>query len=398
MEQLEPITRLTRDLKQASITLSTDEARFLVDSYYQMQKNRLRASNQVRALSESEEPHTVLDWLMNQSGNLEKQIARALDAYSNSSRVGRWARANGGIGPVIAAGLMAHIDITKAPTAGNIWSFAGLVSGTAWLGGAAAEKAVRAFIDPKVPGTLENIVQIAEQLECDPKWLARRVYRAANGHDIPFYDSGQELPVMEYLTLILGKTEFVKDHIIQAVSKRPWNTQLKTLCWKIGESFVKSSGYRKTLKALLLNEAIKQGLNKKATAKFVEEQLEHPDEAFAKRAWKEISDKPETFYGRMYLERKAYEQVMNEKGEYASEAARMLRVSPNHAQKAIYKEGRLPDGHIHSRAKRYAVWLFLAHYHEIAYRDYYGKAPPAPYMMAVKGHAHKIDPPNFDIE
>lgn len=37
MEQLESIQRLARDVKSAAVTLSTQEARFLVDTYYGMQ-------------------------------------------------------------------------------------------------------------------------------------------------------------------------------------------------------------------------------------------------------------------------------------------------------------------------------------------------------------------------
>ena len=58
--------------------------------------------------------------------------------------------------------------------------------------------------------------------------------------------------------------------------KRPWNAQLKVLCWKLGESFVKVSG------------------NEKA------------------------------FYGRIYKERKALEMAKNEAGEYAAQAAAKL--------------------------------------------------------------------------
>src|SRR5713226_1917918 len=108
---LEPIQRLTRDLRDASITLSTDEARFLVDAYYQMQENRKRSYNQERALDESEEPHTVIGWLAEQSGSLERQILRALDAYATSKPIGQWARSIIGIGPVISAGLLAHINL-----------------------------------------------------------------------------------------------------------------------------------------------------------------------------------------------------------------------------------------------------------------------------------------------
>lgn len=262
--QLEPIDRLSRDLASAAVTLSPDEARFLVDAYYMMQDDRKRAHNQIRALSESGEPHDVIQWLATQSSTLEKQIARALDKYSASQSIGQWAREVKGVGPVIAAGLMAHIDITRAPTVGHIWRYAGL--------------------DPT------------------SKW---------------------------------GKGQ-----------KRPWNAALKTLCWKIGESFVKVKGM---------------------------------DDAY---------------YGKVYAERRAYEQSRSDSGELAEQAAAALKRTPSHAQKATYADGKLPDGHLHARAKRYAVKLFLSHYHAAAYRDHYGTEPPLPYPIAILGHAHNIPAPH----
>jgi hypothetical protein len=98
-EFLESIQRLTRDLKSAAITLSDREARFLVDSYYAMQRDRIRAAHQNRTLSENAEPHDVLLWLQSQRDTLEKQIARALDAYSDGLVVGRWARCAPGSAP-----------------------------------------------------------------------------------------------------------------------------------------------------------------------------------------------------------------------------------------------------------------------------------------------------------
>src|SRR3990167_8778391 len=161
--ELNPITRLSRDLKEAAATLSPDEARYLVDAYYQIQEYRKAASNQVRSLVEAKEPHAVILWLAEQNESLEGQIKRALDRWSDANAVGQWAKSIVGIGPVISAGLLAHIDIAKAPTVGHIWRFAGL--------------------DPTVS-----------------------------------WDKGQ---------------------------KRPWNASLKTLCWKIGESFVKVSNMEK---------------------------------------------------------------------------------------------------------------------------------------------------------
>lgn len=257
IEKLLPVERLSRDLAKASITLSVDEARFLVDAYYQMQKDRIRSDHQQRTLAKNNEPHTLLTWLAAQSETLETQIRRALDKYSASIPLGEWARDVVGIGPVIASGLICHIDLEKAPTVGHIWRFAGL--------------------DPT------------------SKWER-------------------------------GK-------------KRPHNASLKRLCWLIGESFVKVKG----------NEA--------------------------------------DVYGKLYDQRKLYEQAKNERGEYADQAAAVLKSRPTHAQKAVYASGKLPDGHIHARAKRYAVKQFLSDYHAAGFR-LAGKEPPLPYPIAILGHAH----------
>ena len=71
---LEAVTRLSRDLKKAAQTLSPDEARYLVDAYYQMQGDRIRSTNQVRALTASEEPHQTIAWLADNAGVLERSI------------------------------------------------------------------------------------------------------------------------------------------------------------------------------------------------------------------------------------------------------------------------------------------------------------------------------------
>lgn len=132
VNELDPITKLTRDLRDAARTLSDDEARFLVDAYYAMQRDRIRVGHQERQLTASGEPHDVMSWLMDQRESLEQQVRRALDAYSGAQPVGIWARSINGVGPVIAAGLLANIDITRAPTVGHIWRFAGLDPTVKW--------------------------------------------------------------------------------------------------------------------------------------------------------------------------------------------------------------------------------------------------------------------------
>lgn len=126
------IARLNKDLREAAKHLSHAEARYLVDAYYLMQKDRIRSAAQLTALTESGEPATVLSFVGNQSAQLESRIKTSLDIYSANHPVGQWARSHKGVGPVLAAGLLAHIDIHKAPTVGHIWRFAGLDPTLKW--------------------------------------------------------------------------------------------------------------------------------------------------------------------------------------------------------------------------------------------------------------------------
>jgi len=132
---LEPLQRLTKDLANASTTLSVREARYLVDAYYMLQENRISADHQVRTLNAGNEPHQVIEWLADQNEGLENQIKRALDKWTDANAISRWAKSICGIGPIISAGLLAHIDIEKCPTVGHIWSFAGLDPTKKWLKG-----------------------------------------------------------------------------------------------------------------------------------------------------------------------------------------------------------------------------------------------------------------------
>jgi hypothetical protein len=205
--------------------------------------------------------------LNTQSETLEGQIKNALNKYSLNHPDGKWLHSITGIGPVIAAGLLAHIDITQSNTAGKLWRFAGL--------------------DP----TLE-------------------------------WNRGE---------------------------KRPWNASLKTLCWKVGESFVKNC------------------------------------------------NRESCYYGHIYIKRKEFEHGRNIRGELADQAAAMLKKKTYRKETDAYKayiKGLLPPAHIHARARRYAVKLFLAHLHHKMYLRVFGVAPPLPYPIAHLNHVDYIPPPD----
>lgn len=303
---LKVIDKLNRDILKAlrhkGGGITNNEARFMVDLYYSMQDQRIGVNNQIKALDRdakeantAPEPHEGLDWIYNQSSVLEQGVAKMLAYYTKSHPMSWFFDQTVGIGPVLSAGLLAHINIHKAPTVGHIWNFAGL--------------------NPDV--------------------------------------------------------EWKKGH------KRPWNAKLKTLCWKIGDSFVKFS-YR--------------------------------DDAY---------------YGQLYLQRKKYEWDRNLAGDNSDTATAILKTrsfskttdtyswysgqcSAELAKKLLDAKQPLsvalccvgqPDGtpmlspaHIDMRARRYAVKMFLSHLHQ-RWREAEGLPVPEPFAIGILKHGHRIDPP-----
>ena len=134
------------------------------------------------------------------------------------------------------------------------------------------------------------------------------------------------------------------------ICRRPFDAGMKAMCWNIGESFVKHKS------------------------------------------------KKDDIYGKLYDIRKAYEMEKNEKGDYAEFAAKRAKeVNKSTEAYGYYLKGVLSPGHIHSRAKRYAVKIFLSHVHYVMYREHYGVEPPKPFAIAILNHAHEIPVPNLDI-
>ena len=258
--------RFSRDIRSLTVELDSRSAREIVAAYYNLQANRIAFAAQARELQKNDSPSELVEYLSYNLGLMEKALKNPLEAYANNSVVGSWALSQYGIGPVLSAGLMAHIDITKAPTAGSVWRYAGL--------------------DPTI------------------KW-----------------EKGQ---------------------------KRPYNAELKTLCWKIGQSFMKFSG------------------------------------------------KDECFYGQLYKQDKARRIAKNEAGDYSEFAKSILETKSFKANQTRSKleSGVLSDAQIDAQARRFAVKIFLSHYHAVAYQAHHGEPAPRPYIIAHGDHVHEIPIPN----
>lgn len=124
----------TQVLRDLAAGLNAEQARWLVDYYYAVQDYRIQAAGQVRAVAQGKDDASFVigEGLAGRMGEIEAEIRGALDRYSSRHVPGAWAKTIIGVGPVIAAGLLAHIDIEKAPTVGHIWRFAGLDPTAKW--------------------------------------------------------------------------------------------------------------------------------------------------------------------------------------------------------------------------------------------------------------------------
>ena len=258
---------LSKDVRALAVKFDSNSVRELVSIYYRIQDDRIALAAQARELQKTESPHELVEYLSDQLGYMETSLKKPLENFAQSYEVGRWALSQYGIGPIITAGLISHIDITKAPTAGSIWRYAG--------------------IDPTA------------------KW-----------------EKGE---------------------------KRPWNAELKTLTWKIGQSFMK------------------------------------------------FSNKDQCFYGKLYRQDKERRIQLNESGAYAERSKDILASKNWRKNKSsdTLREGMLPAAQIDAQARRFAAKIFLSHFHAVWFETHFNKKAPTPYTIAHLDHVHEIQIPNY---
>jgi len=379
------LRKLTADVQASVLLAGPKEARFLVDAYYSNQEQRMRIGGQIRsiemdarneliqllgpALTEKDvefikdrkvkypvvvarfkatlaekklderklgqlmEPALGLKFAFRNYSACEGQLGRALNTYASARQLGQWAMKIKGIKHILAAGLLAHLDLAQAPTVGHIWRFAGLDPTQKWLGKKKGGAEVERLL--KEGYTLETAIPaMAGIIGCRVESL-RKFATTSPRKD----KDGNWTPI-----------KLTKESLTKAAAKRPWNATLKTLCWKIGESFVK------------------------------------------------VMNKEDDYYGHVYRRRKDEEIAANEAGKFAEQAAAKLRnckIGKGTEAYKWYSKGKLPPGHLHARAKRYAVKLFLAHYWETG-RRMLGLPVPKPYPIACGGHSPEsyIPPPD----
>ena len=329
---LEPFLKVNETAREAvkKGLVGKDEIRFLVDAFYQLQGDRIRTTNQLRSLKDRNLESAIINWFANYQDQSERNLAKILSIYVDSQELGQWLSSILGIGPLISAGLMAYIDIEKAPTVGHIWRYAGLDPSSKWISSADSTKIVSKHVAGTTP-TREEMANISVEINRRLENLERSAEEYKNGKPT-------------------GK--ITKASLAKGISKRPYNATLKTLCFKISDQL-----------------CVRQVNNEK------------------------------NYYAPLFLERKAKEHAKNLAGDFADIAERKIdTVGKTTKEYKAYKEGKLSDGEIQMRSRRWLVKLFLSHYHHVAYTLRFGENPPKPYAFSHLGHGHVVSPPNWDEE
>ncbi len=230
------------------------DAKFLYSAFKDIQKNRVEWQNRAKA-SNSALAQFLADIFM----QIEEAIKYINKEYCDAHPIASYLNENiYALGPGLITGLMAYLDIEKAPNISCFWRFAGL--------------------DPTI------------------KWEK-------------------------------GK-------------KRPFCSELKTICWLAVKSFIKHKNNSKCV------------------------------------------------YGRLYERFKKEEIEKNEKGKNAEYCKEYIK---NHKkltanQKKYYLQGKLPPAHIESRAIRKVAKALLSDIWLYMYEHTYNKKAPLPYALVELGH------------
>lgn len=335
-----------KNLKEIDVqSPSINEARFLIDNYYQIQQMRINTGNQIRALAQgadnksNKEERNVTKitssmLLYDQYVTMEANAKKLLDSFVESNYISRYASRIAGVGPVLAASLAAYLELKIEPDGttkmhtGSWWNYAGLNDNNReWLGSAKSKELVEKAIED-CGGKLddETMVVICGRSQ----WNIDHFKKFKN-----CYKEGKKG----------GKWN--KEAVIKACSVIPYNKDLKVVCYKMGSSFHK------------------------------------------------LCNNPKSLYGRLYKERLQYETMKNERGDYADQAAKILREKnfKNKEIKEVYESGKLPVSHLYMRAERWATKLAISHIFEAAYWNQFHTEPPKPYVMCyMENHVDRISP------
>lgn len=405
------LASISKQVKESAVKVTDAEARFLVDTYYQVQQMRISSANQVRSIVQGADDNDkkiplALQWTFENMVNQERQIKKMLDYYTDNRAVGRWLKSITGIGPVLAAGLLSNFSLDRAPHYGNFISYAGLNDyNNPWLGTEGAKRTVKEVYADLAKSDEELLSKYNIDMEKFDE-ACRNVRKEMKKKPIimdALYDLIAENGFEDIYSMHEGESEnpeMFEDFVIRSFVEPNAVTDyvIMQTAVKTNRTFaVVKNGVNSTFEfdkkkpVCALKTHLEKYLAKPPYSKAAKQLVYLIGESFVK-----VSGKDKSLYGRLYVERKAYETANNEAGKYADQAAQILEDKNYGKDTESYKayiEGKLPAAQIHRRSKRYACRILLSHMWRAMYVDKYGKEPEEEiYPIAHLQHVDYIEP------
>lgn len=424
-EATELHVKLSKDLKNSAKLIGVREARYLVDTYYQIQKFRIGMKNQTRKMEEIDEPCNLLNWTGDTMADLERTIKSALNIFTKEWTVGQWLQSITGIGPVISAGIMAHFDIRNCPHAGHFIQYAGLNPKCKWPSREEARKAVSEAM-ALVESQVWSPVALYEKYATNP--------RPSTSAD---FEAGSQLMVTHGARVVAA--------VLPTLARCHNRDKLSLNIADFASKFATAVAFfNELLKSYNIEHVVSENapVNFEAVRYLAEWYGRHPMRlykatldkngkvtaatiatALCKRPWNtelktllvfkagesfvKVQNNEADFYGKVFAEKKRLEKELNEAGKLKDEAERALgnkNWDKTTQAYAAYSKGLLPDAHVHARARRYAAKLFVSHIHYVMFCDYNGQPPADPWIIeygeanGLGNHRHFIAPPNWPGE
>lgn len=349
--------KLSKDVKETLLKvpyITRDELKLLYDIFKDIQQVRVATTERIRSIETAaknnakqageeycEPTLAISKYVLKNISNIEAGMTMAFKLCLKDDPVGGWLMDICGVGPAIAAGLLAYFDVDSKDYASQFISYAGLNNiNRPWLGREKSKVIVEEVIGDSDTITDDHIYEIARRTQWNSNYLF------TYGRSERDKDTG------------ITSGDFTKESLIKACSKIPYNAKLRSL-----------------LHVAACSINYKKGPKFKKT---------HPNGGKK--------------YGELLDERIDYETRKNEAGEYrdqALEKAEALKKSKKCKSDLIkiYESGKLPPSHIRMRAMRWMEKVFVCHLFEEMYRVKYDKLPPRYYALEhLEGHNVDIKP------
>lgn len=211
------------DLSDLANRITKDEVSSLVSTYYTIQDQRIRTGNQLSRFQAQDKPAEAIEQMFSFFESMEERIKNLMEIWvtRTDNPVANWLYSICGIGPVLTAGWIANIDITRCRSSGAIMRYIGMEPTVKWHTDA-----------DKIRIVINDVLDKQSKKKIDYDVIVEVC--STIGHSLPLTEN--------FLTNVKKYEDYSKvkrDDLISAIKLCPFNQDMRKLAWKTWQSFMK---------------------------------------------------------------------------------------------------------------------------------------------------------------